>query len=237
MMVLGVVAFLVMAASWIQPINSAFYRITFLTGLAGTLAALLLVPRKPHFKVLVLAVIGYVGFGVYRAEPSSVDRGAFDRAWVQTALSYNGTPYRFGGESFMGMDSVGLLRRSLLVTQLKMVLRTGNPHYLKVAYTIWSSPFSLASLLQPGAGWVDFVGYYAPERDVELRAGDIFVSRSRTESAIYIGDGEVLGISPRTERVAVHALGDTQLVVFSSWAYVLRWKPASLAMKQLGAKE
>ncbi len=224
---LGAVALLVAIASWIQPINSFFYRTTFLVGLAGTVVALFVLLEKNYLRLLLLLAVVFVTYGFLKAEPSSMDRSVFDGIWVETTAGYKGSPYRFGGESLLGMDSGGLLRRSLVISQLKLVLATGNPFYLKSAYKIWSEPFSLASLLHPSNTWAELVGYYAPGRSVDLRAGDILVSRSRTEMVVYLGDGEVIGLSPSTKRVAIHPLGFTDLAVFHSWAFVLRWKPWS----------
>lgn len=221
-------ALLVAVASWIQPINSAFYRATFLIGSAVFLLAIFALLRGSALKFLFLTVVGLAAYSIHQGKPTGIDRQAFESVWVQSAMAYEGVPYRFGGESFMGMDSGGLLRRAMVMTQIKLAAQHLNPYFLKRAYYIWSSPFSLASLLHPTVKWVEFIGYYAPNRSVAFRPGDILISRNRSEMAIYLGDQKVLGISPKEEKVGVHLLGDSSLLLFSSWCYVLRWNPNQL---------
>ena len=61
---------------------------------------------------------GYVkeGFlGTYYDEPSSTDEEKFREKVVQTALSYLGTQYRWGGKSPLGIDCSGLTSMAYLI--------------------------------------------------------------------------------------------------------------------------
>ena len=61
---------------------------------------------------------GYVkeGFlGTYYDQPSSQDEGEFREKVVQTALSYLGTQYRWGGKSPLGIDCSGLTSMAYLI--------------------------------------------------------------------------------------------------------------------------
>jgi len=134
------------------------------------------------------------------------NRAEFIAIFISELVSYQDTPYVWGGESRLGIDCSGLIRSSLVGAALKLGIRTANPDLFRLGISIW---WHDATARQIGQGYRDLT-YPVVSADslnsidyTTIQPGDLAVTASGIHILAYIGNNSWAEADPKLEKVVV----------------------------------
>jgi cell wall-associated NlpC family hydrolase len=74
-------------------------------------------------------------------------------AYLRDLRRYEGTSYVWGGESPLGIDCSGLVRRGLIDTNIRLGVQRFSPLSLRRAASLWWHDCTAQALGDPATGW------------------------------------------------------------------------------------
>ena len=153
-------------------------------------------------------------------------RQGLGNLYLRRLVSYEGTPYSWGGESHRGIDCSGLPRRSLIEALLFHGAQTLNPTLIRYGVWLWWHDASARSLRD---------GYLAQTVSItsddsintsdlsRLAGGDMAVTQDGIHLLVYLGDRRWLEAEPGEGRVVVHDSPDESHHWFTVPVDFIRW--------------
>lgn len=218
---------LALAGCWFNPINNETYRALFLISLVGFLfAQLLIIPwQLVRFGyILILIVIGYF---VMNPTTEPIDLDSARARHLKTLERFENVHYKFGGESILGVDSVGLAKRTMIESMLIIAVEQRRWGLLKDAYVLWSTPLAFTALTKkdnPFAIVINPVDYPKLLYREKLAIGDLLISPVNLDGAIYMGNKKWLLLLPGDAVVKIETFPGTRSSLFRDWSIVVRPK-------------
>jgi NlpC/P60 family len=188
---------------WVQPISSRATRLALLS--LGCIAAVLIVclpARRRHSAILAAVACVPPMFGILPGR--SVDPALLRALSAQEAASYLGVRYVWGGESPLGIDCSGLVRRGLIDTYLHQSVLTLNPGLLRAGVFLWWHDCTARDL---GDGHLGFTHHVLSLPSLsaplppEVLPGDLAVTADGVHVLLYVGGGSWLQADPSADRV------------------------------------
>ncbi len=224
----------------INPVNNATYRALGHLSIFGFMISSILLNKQTPGRV-VLGLI-YVGFAVavYNSEFRPPNPNQFTNRFVSQVKSYNKVRYRFGGESFLGMDSSGLVRRSLIVTYLKLAFFEGKVGLVKRAYSVWMEKIALSTLMLNENPYTKVIGTFQSINSLDsriLKNGDLAISSQGTLVAIYLGNKLWATSDSSANGVFIERMPANKYGIFRVEVKVVRFKDSIVAPAAAGDTE
>lgn len=158
------------------------------------------------------------------------DAEALRRAYVNALLSYEGSPYVWGGENRFGIDCSGLVRKGLICANLRLGLRTLNPRQVRQALYLWWNDCTAQALRDGHLGLTKRLSNAAQINGIDTRAllpGDLAVTASGVHVLAYVGSGEWIEADPGEMRV-IRVQTPAKNAWFRTPVYILRWTELKL---------
>lgn len=172
---------------------------------------------------------GYALPAIFLAIPGreEYDRLALRQEIVRALQRYEGVRYFRGGESFLGIDCSGLLRRGAMDGTFIHGVRTFNPLLVRKAIQLWWHDVS-AREMGSGAGGsarkITEAKSIATLNDKNLHPGDFAITEGGVHALAYLGDHLWLEADPALLKVIRLDARSTQ----NPWARhkisILRWR-------------
>ena len=218
---------LILAADLLYPVSTGYTRmVAAVLAIALPLGLLVLGWRWPWFRWPLLAVLAAVGVFAVAPGRSAYDRIALRDETVRALLRYEGARYVWGGETGLGIDCSGLVRRGAIDALFLQGVRTVNPLLVRKAVSFWWTDSS-ARDLGAGAGGkaqrLHEVKAIAGMDDSRLHPGDFAVTRSGIHTLAYLGDGFWLEADPEARKVIRVAGRTGKGEWFTSPVALMRW--------------
>lgn len=140
-------------------------------------------------------------------------------------MAYEGTRYIWGGETGVGIDCSGLVRKGLVHAALERGLRTLNPTLLRLALKLWWHDVAAKTLLESPSSLTLPIGAAPTIQGLvgtALVPGDLAVTRSGVHVLAYLGASRWIQADPNVGRVIiVEGPGDnpwlSQPVILTRW--------------------
>jgi hypothetical protein len=186
--------------------------------LVPTLWLLLLLviwPRRLPRVGLGLVGVVAVGFVLAPGRPFSAEelRGRFCYVW--------------GGESRIGIDCSGLMRRGLIDAALKQGLLRGNPRLVRLGLSVWWHDCTARDLGQGYRGMTIPI-LTAPSVNAidqsAIQAGDLAVTASGVHVLAFIGNSTWIEADPTAHRVLIVRVPEPANGWFGVPVRVVRWR-------------
>ncbi len=199
-------AAMVAVAVALFPISTRSTRFTALL-LALLLPVLLfrLLRRHPALRLVVLLpVLG--GLAALLGPGRGYSRKDLTIRYIVALRSYIGTRYVWGGETALGIDCSGLVRKALVNAALAEGVRTANPMLVRLAAGIWWHDCSALELARTYGGRTANVA--AAPAIATMRAdfsmpGDLAVTKSGVHVLACVGPSTWIQADPVASRVVV----------------------------------
>jgi hypothetical protein len=138
---------------------------------------------------------------------------------------YQGVKFSYGGENFRGMDSAGLVRRSLVDTLFYRGLRSFRPELIRYAIWLWWNECSASDL---GEGFLTIHQWDTRSindlEHVRVRLGDLAVVAGREQVLAYLGDQVWIQADPNVGRVICLAAPSQENEWFKQRIRIMRWR-------------
>jgi len=147
--------------------------------------------------------------------------------YVQALNAYTGTTYVWGGETRLGIDCSGLVRRGLVDANLKRGLLTLNPHLIRQAISLWWYDASAQALgeeyrdLTRRIGQADSINQIDP---ASLQPGDIAVTVDGVHVLAYTGNNIWIEADPHHKRTIRVKVPDFSNPWFQVPVQILQWR-------------
>ncbi|PKL75401.1 MAG: hypothetical protein CVV27_15600, partial [Candidatus Melainabacteria bacterium HGW-Melainabacteria-1] len=152
----------------------------------------------------------------------AVLRDSYSRALAR----YEGTPYVWGGENWLGIDCSGLVRAAMIDTQLRHGLLGLSPQYLRQAFRIWFYDAG-ADTLAAGFRQQTRVVLNTPSLNAldhsQIQPGDFMVDNQGVHTMIYLGDQTWIEADPVQMKVIKVKVPST-IGWFKIPARIVRWR-------------
>ena len=211
----------------IHPISYGIMRLaTLLLGVLIGLTALWLFWHKFFVRYVCLSlafslIILMVGPG----RPG--DRDALRDAYIRELISYEGTPYLWGGENKIGIDCSGLVRQGLIQVNWKMGIKTINPLLLRKGFEMWWYDAG-ADALRDEYRNLTKRGERAESINSldanQLHKGDMAVTVDGEHILVYTGNRTWIEADPDYQKVMIVTVPEPNNPWFNLPVYVLRWQ-------------
>lgn len=211
----------------LNPINIGYVRLGILVLLAAVfvgVTAVLWGRGVLRWAPLLLAGLAVAGLFIPGRDH---DPEALRDCYVSSLRFYEGALYVWGGENRVGIDCSGLVRRGLLVANVKQGLLTLNPRLLRTAAQLWWQDASARELRNGYRGRTRRVIDTASINEADhglLLPGDFAVTQNGVHALVYLGEGTWMEADPgRFEviRVRVPVQGNNW---FDTPVRMMRWR-------------
>ncbi len=222
--VLAVILFIAVA---LMPLGTQKTRVAGLALLfVAWFGLVVLLWRHLYLRLAVLAVS--LGSAVFLALPgrAQVDVEGLRRDYVAGLQRYDHVPYYWGGESFMGIDCSGLVRRGLIDAAFCRGLRSLDPGLVRFSLDLWWHDCSAEAL---GQGWRGLARHVMDIPNIntldhsKILPGDLAVTASGHHVMAYLGDRRWIEADPGAEKVVVISTQKGDNPWFHSHMTIVRW--------------
>ena len=180
--------------------------------------------RRAHAGVVVVLLVAGAWF-TFGSRPVTV--AELRAEYVRACSGYDGVGYLWGGESRLGIDCSGLVRRGLIDAKLWLGLTHGNAPLLWQAAGLWWHDLSALALRDGAAGATAGVVADVTLNTLDygrLRPGDIMVTVSGVHCMVYLGDRIWIQADPTRGVVFCEVAPSRSNNWYNSAAHIVRWR-------------
>ena len=173
-----------------------------LCGIGFALGTLMFIRRQRNRNPVILIFSGalllvfamYLAVQFYRSIPT--DFGAIEKGYVRYARTYKGVPYRKGGETRYGADTVGIAKASLFRSGLEYGLKKHDLKVILSAMSLWWICMDNRALVNGDRTYAYRAGSIRGARAADigrLEQGDLLYDAERDRLYICLGGGMCIG--------------------------------------------
>jgi hypothetical protein len=170
-----------------------------------------------------IALIGaFIAFPLSKKSEPEELRGNY----VAALTRYNHVTYYWGGESPIGIDCSGLIRRGLIDSFFIHGIRTLDSRLVRSALNLWWHDCTARDLGE-GRGLTTHILDAASINEVDhsqLLPGDLAVTNSGVHILAYLGNQEWIQADPGTNKVIILKVPSKENTWFQSKINLVRWK-------------
>lgn len=156
----------------------------------------------------------------------SIDVNGLRERYVDCVARYEGVRYCWGGESFLGIDCSGLVRRGMIDACLLEGISQFNPALVRHALFLWWNDCSAKALGNHYRGLTQKINRYEALNeisDAQLKKGDMAVTFDGAHVLVYSGNGRWVEADPIPRKV-VEVKVPSDLCWFNVPVNIVRWK-------------
>jgi hypothetical protein len=159
------------------------------------------------------------------------DRKLLRDEYTRILRTYEGTRYVWGGESYLGIDCSGLVRKPLVFACLSQGMRRLNGALIRMGAWLWWNDASAMALRDGYSGMTIENGRGASVNELGqmkelsslLRPGDLAVTADGIHVLAYLGGNEWIEADPQLNRV-VRMATPSENAWFNVEVRVVRWR-------------
>jgi hypothetical protein len=210
------------------PISNRFTRlgsVALLLALWCLLLALLWHRRALRYALIVAPAM--LAASLLLPDRSPLSQHERRAAYVAGLQRYEGARYIWGGESPLGIDCSGLVRRGLIDSLALTGLRNLEPESLRGSARLWWRDCTAADLLRPERGLTVPVTTVHSLRELDpatIAPGDLAVTESGIHVLAHVGGGRWIEADPLESKVVLADASRAESSWFHTPVRIVRWK-------------
>ncbi len=223
---LWISVFILTVFIWFYPINISILRYFLVLALPFLLCGLsfFIWKRKSiRFLPFVIALIIIVFISI---PGRTGDKGRLRIQYVKCLVKYEGVRYIWGGETILGIDCSGLVRKGLIDALFQEGIKTLNSALIRNSLYLWWNDCSAKSLKE---GYRNFATPLFDAESVnsiklgQLEMGDIAVTSDGIHVLAYLGNNEWIEADPGIRKVIKAETPVKGNAWFDVRVKILRW--------------
>ena len=157
----------------------------------------------------------------------SIDKEVIRVEYVKSLKKYDGTRYLWGGETSLGIDCSGLVRRGMIDTYIRLGIVNFSPQYIRKALYLWYNDMSAEALGKEYKNHTLLIMSNQTLNELDygnLREGDIMVTADGVHTMVYIGNREWIQADPAEHRVLILRAPAENNLWYKTPSNILRWR-------------
>jgi hypothetical protein len=213
---------------WLYPVSTRVTRTASVVLLTVVWFGLILIAwRVRPLRYLLLAVTGIATVFLSLPAREAPAANALRADYVAGLLRYDGVKYYWGGESPLGIDCSGLIRRGLTDSLIARGVSSLDPGLVRRGLWLWWNDCSARAL---GDNWrgVTIPLLAAPSINEldhsHLLPGDLAVTSNGLHVMAYLGDRRWIEADPEVLRVITVEAPAKENIWFDTPMDIVRWK-------------
>lgn len=217
----------VIAACFINPINSGVMRLAFLGSiLVFWIGAISVFWHSRIAKCTLIAIPAILLASILLSPSRNIDTDLLQQRYVTNLKSYENTKYVWGGESHSGIDCSGLPRKALREAILREGISTINGTLLRAYVSHWWYDASALALSQHYRDYTVNTHITGMIKDIDyqdIRPGDLAITNSGVHVLVYLGENLWIQADPREHKVIVNDGRIDSNVWLSTPVTIFKW--------------
>ncbi len=210
----------------LDPINRGSTRVAIIAMVMLTwVFTLYLVWRKLPLRTIII-VISIIFLIVISIDGIDISHEKLRAEYVKALVSYEGTPYLWGGENFLGIDCSGLVRRGLIDADIKLGVIGFRPALIRQGIYLWYHDIAADAMRDEYRGLMRCVLATPSLNELDhsrIREGDVMVSLNGVHAMAYIGNRTWIEADPVDKKVVKAQVPESRIVWFKVPAKIMRW--------------
>jgi len=180
-------------------------------------------------KILALAVFGagLTVMGWLCLPGRSGDPAALRQSYVKCLKEYEGTRYVWGGENRLGIDCSGLVRKGLILANIKTGVRTLNPRLVRAGLDLWWHDCTAKALRDEHRAYTirlkQAQSINEVSSDVDVLPGDLAITQGGAHVLACLGNKTWIEADPNEMRVLVVETPSDNMW-FKTPVQLVRWR-------------
>jgi hypothetical protein len=211
---------------FLYPIEYRSTRIATLAGLLATFAGTLILSWKLKPLRIALLTIGIIPLLALCLPARPHNPPALRAEYIRLLCTFENTRYIWGGESYLGIDCSGLVRKPLVLAHLTHGLRTLNGGLVREAVVLWWHDASALALRDGYRNWTVELSRAATLNSADhspLQPGDLAVTADGIHILAYLGSNTWIEADPNLNRV-VRITTPSENAWFNVPVILMRWR-------------
>lgn len=223
------IAILVIAtiALFVNPINRKSTNLLLIATLIFLWAYILFLSWKNKVLKLTLILLPIILFSLLSLNGPVIDKEVIRPEYVKSLKKYNGTKYLWGGETSLGIDCSGLVRRGLIDTYIRLGIFYTSPQYIRKGIYLWFNDLSAEALGNEYNGSTLRILSDQTLNNADygkIIEGDIMVTASGVHTMVYIGNQEWIQADPSKHKVIISKAPNENNNWYKVQSNILRWR-------------
>lgn len=209
------------------PINRTIVKLLILADLFVIFTFCVFLFRKnKYFRFLIILIASFLLFMSF-FNGRSIHKEVIRSEYINSLKKYEGSSYLWGGESFMGIDCSGLVRRGLIDTYIRLGFSRLSPQYVRKGIYLWFYDFSAEAMKDGYKGLTTVVLTDVKLNELDynkIQDGDIMVTADGIHTMAYIGNQEWIQADPAKYKVIIEKAPSDENGWYKVPSVIVRWR-------------
>ncbi len=206
LLILTIGSLVALVALNLDPVTTRFHRLVILCSIVGIWSGPLLLfwkHRTVRFCMLPLPLLVVIPFLL---PAKTINRSELRADYLKRMVSYEGTPYHWGGENGLGIDCSGLPRKAIRDALFSYGIRHMNGTATRAFFDHWWNDASAKALAEGYRNFTiptDTSGTIVKMDYGNLLPGDLVVTEDRRHILAFLGGEEWIQADPGARKVII----------------------------------
>lgn len=164
---------------------------------------------------------------IFVIDGKKVEGEVLRQQYIKELTKFEGSGYLWGGESKIGIDCSGLVRRGMIDANLKIGITSLNPLPIRDAISLWFYDSAADALMNGYRQTTKYVSSVENLNNMDyskILAGDFMVTQNGVHTMAYIGDKTWIEADPGILKVIKLKVPEKEITWFKVPAKIIRWQ-------------